>query len=85
MSRGKYKLIDGVRYHADRPWNCKNCFWWKNKKVGCLLGEDNCYYLAEEPKKEPTPCDGCPYGRYKPCIGFCMKHILGQIEVAPGE
>ena len=51
-------VIDGVRYYADRPQSCRGCFFWKNRKVGCSLKKENCYYLAESPK--PTsPCMGC--------------------------
>ena len=42
-------VIDGVRYHADRPQSCRACYFWKNRKVGCTLGMENCYYLAESP------------------------------------
>ncbi len=43
----KIILIDGIRYYEDRPANCRGCFFWKNRKVGCILGKQNCYYLAE--------------------------------------
>ena len=60
-------IIDGVRYYADRPQSCRGCFFWKNRKAGCSLKKENCYYLAESPK--PTsPCVGCCYG---PCVSFC--------------
>ena len=58
-------VIDGARYHADRPRSCRACYFWKNRKVGCTLGTENCYYLAESPKKK------------SPCESFCMKKILG--------
>lgn len=35
-------------------------------------------YAEDKPKKPASPCDGCPYGRNNPCIGFCMKKLLGQ-------
>ena len=41
--------------------------------LGCTLGKENCYYLAESPKKK-SPCEGCCYG---PCVSFCMKKTLG--------
>ncbi len=45
-------VIDGIRYHADRPASCWSCYFWKNRKIGCTLGKENCYYLAESPKKK---------------------------------
>ena len=56
MNHNKTILIDGVRYHKDRPASCRQCYFWKNRKVGCTLGKENCYYLAESPKKK-SPCD----------------------------
>ena len=59
--------MDGIRYHASRPADCRHCFFWKNRKKGCVLGKENCYYLIEPPKG-PSKCDGCPYKRAKPCV-----------------
>ena len=59
--------MDGIRYHASRPADCRHCFFWKNRKKGCVLGKENCYYLIEPPKG-PSKCEGCPYKRAKPCV-----------------
>ena len=68
-----------VRYAEDKPKSCKFCYWWDPDEKCCELGEEKCYYLLpEEPKKPAGPCDGCPYGRNNPCIGVCMKKVLGQ-------
>ena len=45
-------LIDGIRYYDDKPDTCRKCFFWKNRKVGCVLGTQNCYYLTEAVKTE---------------------------------
>ena len=37
--------------------------------------KENCYYLAESPKKK-SPCDGCCYG---PCVSFCMKKCMNEV------
>ncbi len=37
-------MIDGVRYYADRPNSCRGCFFWKNRKAGCSLKKENCYF-----------------------------------------
>ena len=50
--RRKTILIDGIRYYDDKPDTCRKCFFWKNRKVGCVLGTQNCYYLAEAVKTE---------------------------------
>jgi len=79
--------MTGKRLYArERPKECKFCYFWKDKRSGCILGgEENCYYLLHEPEKEPSPCDGCPYGRARPCVGFCMKNILGMKGGVPVE
>ena len=51
-AKRKTIMIDGVRYYAERPRDCRKCFFWKNRKVGCTLGRENCYYLAEVIKTE---------------------------------
>lgn len=52
---------------------CAYCYFWGGKKKGCTLGEENCYYLLKEVPKEKTKCDGCPYKKGDPCIGWCTK------------
>ena len=37
MNHNKTILIDGVRYHKDRPASCRQCYFWKNRKIGCTL------------------------------------------------
>lgn len=78
-------VIGGVEYAAEKPRDCRYCYFWKDCKTGCILGPENCYYIVKAPEREPSPCDGCPYGRDRPCIGWCTKKILGQLEVIPGD
>ena len=37
MSKDKIITIDGVRYHSDRPSNCRRCYFWKNRKASCII------------------------------------------------
>ncbi|MDD3138340.1 MAG: hypothetical protein PHX08_05125 [Lachnospiraceae bacterium] len=67
-----------VKYAEDRPDNCAFCHFWVNDKIGCQLGKKNCYYLLESPRMVPMPCDGCPYCKGGPCIGWCTSRILGK-------
>lgn len=76
-ARRKTVLIDGTRYYADRPKSCKSCFFWKNRKTGCILGEQNCYYLAETVKTEQeNKCAGCCYAKGQPCVSACCYKEL---------
>ncbi len=50
-------LLNGIRYYSDRPANCRMCYFWKNRKAGCTLGKDNCYYLAESRKRKTRAKD----------------------------
>ena len=34
------------------PRSCRGCYFWKNRKTGCVLKKENCYYLAEAPKRK---------------------------------
>ena len=75
--------MDGIRYHASRPADCRHCFFWKNRKKGCVLGKENCYYLIEPPKG-PSKCEGCPYKRAKPCVLVpCYKDLMAPLEKVP--
>ena len=74
----KIIAIDGVYYYAERPHDCRHCYFWKNRKVGCTLGIENCYYLAEVVKsKQETKCDNCPYAKDRPCVSASCYKDLG--------
>lgn len=70
-------LIDGIRYYAEKPETCRMCFFWKNRKVGCILGKQNCYYLAEAVMTEQEKkCEGCCYAKGQPCVSAtCYKDL----------
>ena len=38
-----------------------------------------CYYLISLPPKPKSECDGCPYGRDHPCIGWCTKKVMREV------
>ncbi len=86
---------DNRKYAADRPGDCKHCYFWKGKRKGCSQKE--CYYLLPEDiatsetvteevfhqksdENRTGNCQGCPYGRHSPCIGYCMKKILREMR-----
>ena len=70
-------MSDGKKYYSDRPHDCWNCFFWKNRKAGCVLGKDNCYYLAGIVKSEQEKkCENCPYAKGQPCVtSSCFKDL----------
>ena len=70
-------IIDGVRYYISRPRECKKCFFWKNRKTGCSMGKENCYYLAELVKTaQEKKCEKCPYTKGQPCVtASCYKDM----------
>ena len=70
--------MDSKLYEEDKPKDCRFCYWWGGNKKGCILTEERCYYLLKPVEPKVTPCTGCPYGKHKPCIGWCTKKILGQ-------
>lgn len=30
--------MDGIRYHASRPADCRHCFFWKNRRLVLFPG-----------------------------------------------
>ena len=77
---GKYKRLEVFHlskpvYTADKPSDCHYCYFWTNGRKGCHLGRNNCYYLISLPPKPKSECDGCPYGRDHPYIGWCTKKV----------
>ena len=76
-SKHKIILIGGIRYYADKPDTCRKCFFWKNRKVGCILGRQNCYYLAEPVMTaQEKKCSGCCYAKGQPCVSAaCYKDL----------
>lgn len=73
--------MDGIRYHASRPADCRHCFFWKNRKKGCVLGKENCYYLIEPPKG-PSKCEGWPLQAGK---ALCAGSLLQRPDGTAGE
>ena len=80
-TRRKTIVIDGVHYFADKPETCRKCFFWKNRKAGCILGTENCYYLAEVIKTEQeTKCENCCYVI---SVGFDRPGVIFDYHLMP--
>lgn len=77
-------LIDGVKYYSDKPETCRSCFFWKNRKVPCILGQENCYYLAEIIQSEQQKkCEGCCYASDRSCVSAtCYKDLMMQFNAS---
>ena len=77
-------LIDGVKYYSDRPETCRSCFFWKNRKGPCILGQENCYYLAEIIQSEQQKkCEGCCYASGRSCVSAtCYKDLMAQFNAS---
>ena len=86
QKRRRVILVDGVRYYDDKPESCRCCFFWKNRKAGCILEERNCYYLAETVKNEQKKkCEGCCYAKTQPCVSACCYKELDRWLLASRE
>ena len=72
-------VIDGVRYYADRPNSCRGCFFWKNRKAGCSLKKENCYYLVESPKKNWP----CKHSRREGPSGCVLRLAMKKTDARP--
>lgn len=62
-----------VKYSSDKPSRCEFCYFWNSRKKRCI--QECCYYILPE-MKVTSMCNGCPYGRIYPCIGWCTQLIL---------
>ena len=73
--------LPGRSYRPEKPTNCVFCYFWAGMRRGC--GERNCYYLLPEkdaPKGKAGECDGCPYGKHSPCIGYCIARLEAEMQ-----
>ena len=80
--------LPGRSYADDKPWSCKYCYWWHGKTRGCGLKQ--CHYLISEQKKEQKKqvsgqCEGCPYGKHVPCIGYCIASLYSEMKAGKGS
>lgn len=74
-----------ARYAEDKPVSCDYCYFQIPGKNVCEL--DECFYLLPEKGTAPETgaetvegCGACPYGRDRPCIGFCMERLLAGMR-----
>ena len=74
------------RYAEDKPASCDYCYFQIPGKNVCELKK--CFYLLPEKKPELEKgaggCGACPYGRTRPCIGFCMEKLLIEMQQKKG-
>lgn len=68
-------------YPEDKPASCRYCYYWKNRKAGCILGKEKCIYEGTVPGEKPSACAGCPYGRVKSCIGWCTRKVMIELGI----
>lgn len=71
--------------YGSNPHDCHYCRWWDMLRKCCGKPFGGCVFdekMAPEDTRVPkTPCDGCPYGVGRVCIGWCMRKLVGK-EVA---
>lgn len=63
-----------------KPKDCKFCYFW-SRQHGCTFnGKTACYYDTDKRNEgKKSDCDGCPYGRTFPCIGWCTKEVMRSV------
>ena len=67
----------------DKPKDCRYCYFWKQTEGCTFRGKTGCYYVsAQKPPAAVSECDGCPYGRASPCIGWCTKELLRSMHIS---
>ena len=73
-------------------YDCRYCLYRKGKLKGCVYPDGCCCPVPQKPERRNgieqvyeaaadsaapvSECEGCPYGRAAPCIGWCT-HASG--------
>ncbi|MBQ9278836.1 MAG: hypothetical protein IJ224_09430 [Lachnospiraceae bacterium] len=76
------RKMDNQIYSEDKPFDCRYCYFFNDKKDCCTMKE--CYYaipLKEEVAFAEGDCRGCAYGRASLCIGYCTLKNLMDLKV----
>ena len=73
-------------------YDCRYCLYRKGKLKGCVYPDGCCCPVPQKPARRNgieqvyeanadnaapvSECEGCPYGRAAPCIGWCTKEVM---------
>ena len=73
-------------------YDCRYCLYRKGKLKGCVYPDGCCCPVPQQPARRNgieqvydaaadsaapvSECEGCPYGRAAPCIGWCTKEVM---------
>lgn len=73
-------------------YDCRYCLYRKGKLKGCVYPDGCCCPVPQKPERRNgieqvyeaaadnaapvSECEGCPYGRAAPCIGWCTKEVM---------
>ncbi len=69
-----------VMYARDKPKDCRYCYFWQGKYKGCAMGgPGSCFYIIPQEEWALDRCNGCPYGRDAPCIGWCTVDVMDAV------
>ena len=76
----------------DEAYDCRYCLYRKGKLKGCVYPDGCCCPVPQKPARRNgieqvyeaatdstapvSECEGCPYGKAAPCIGWCTKEVM---------
>ncbi len=79
-------------------YDCRYCLYRKGKLKGCVYPDGCCCPVPQKPARRNgieqvyeaaadsaapvSECEGCPYGRAAPCIGWCTKEVMTALGCA---
>ena len=82
-------ILEVVGYNV---YDCRYCLYRKGKLKGCVYPDGCCCPVPQKPARRNgieqvydaaadsaapvSECEGCPYGRAAPCIGWCTKEVM---------
>ena len=72
-----------VGYASDKPSDCAYCYFFSARRKKCKRKE--CFYRISSPplRRKVThwePCEGCPYGKHTPCLGYCIVKAVKEVK-----
>ncbi len=72
-------VIYGYRMSMERPKECASCRYWKNRKLGCVKGANECPYLKRE-MAQAEKCRNCSYRKKgEPCVSaVCYQDLVAD-------
>ena len=74
------------QYYSDKPETCRSCFFWKNRKVPCILGQEKLLlFSGNHSIRAAEEMRGC-YASSRSCVSAtCYKDLMMQFNASKNK